>query len=155
MAEITKTSSGVQELIDRIRDQGVQAAREADRLLRLRQRRKSSPKRNRAGPPSEGPDGIEAACVDGLSRRSGCSLDLKARVMSRFEEFVKRLFSATRDKELVAASCLSGGTCGGGVYQRQGNRGPAFQQPPGSPGRPVFKRREARHPPGFPRHAPR
>ena len=35
MAETTKTSSGVQELIDRIRDQGVQAAQEeADRLLR-------------------------------------------------------------------------------------------------------------------------
>ena len=35
MAETTQTSSGVQELIDRIRDQGVQAAQEkADRLVR-------------------------------------------------------------------------------------------------------------------------
>ena len=116
MAETTKTSSGVQELIDRIRDQGVQAAREeADRLLR-NARKQATEIVAQAKAEAEAAqakaradmEAYRAASLDALRLAARDTvLDLKARVMSRFEEFVKRLVvSATRDKELVRSIVL-------------------------------------------------
>ena len=116
MAETTKTSSGVQELIDRIRDQGVQAAQEeADRLLRHARQQateivaqaKAEAEATQAKARAE----IEAhrlASTEALKLAARDTvLDLEARVISRFEEFVKRLVtSATRDKELVRSIVL-------------------------------------------------
>lgn len=116
MAETTKTSSGVQELIDRIRNQGVQAAQnEAERLLRdARQQAQEIVIQARAEA-----DAVQAqaqAEMDAYRQAStealklavrDTVLDLKARVTARFEEFVKRLVvSATRDKELVRSIVL-------------------------------------------------
>lgn len=111
MAETTNASSGVQELIDRIRDQGVQAAQEeADRLLRDARRQaadivaqaKTEADAAQAKARAE-IEAYEAASMDALRLAARDTvLDLKARVMNRFEEFVKRLvISATRDEELV------------------------------------------------------
>lgn len=116
MEENTKSSSGVQELIDRIRDQGVQAAqREADRIL-------SSARQQAADIVAQAKAEAEAAQAKARTeieahRASSQEalklavrdtvLDLKARVMARFEEFVKRLVvSATRDEELVRSIVL-------------------------------------------------
>ena len=107
MQETTKTSTGVQNLIERIRDQGVQAAQsEADRLLSDAKKQaadivaqaKAEADAQRAKTNAE----IEAhrtASLDALQLAARDTvLDLKARVVARFEEFVKRLFvSATRD----------------------------------------------------------
>ncbi len=116
MAETTNASSGVQELIDRIRDQGVQAAQEeADRLLRhARQQATEIVAQARAeaeATQEKARAEIEAyrlASIEALRLAARDTvLDLKARVMSRFEEFVKRLvISATRDKELVRSIVL-------------------------------------------------
>ena len=111
MVETTNASSGVQELIDRIRDQGVQAAQEeADRLLRDARKQaaeivaqaKSEADATQAKAHAE-IEAYEAASMDALRLATRDTvLDLKARVMNRFEEFVKRLvISATRDEELV------------------------------------------------------
>ncbi len=116
MAETMHNSSGVQDLIDRIRDQGVQAAQEeADRLLRdARQQAAEIVAQARAEAKAmqeKAQAEIEAhrlASLDALRLAARDTvLDLKARVMSRFEEFVKRLVtSATRDKELVRSIVL-------------------------------------------------
>ncbi len=116
MAETTKTSSGVQELIDRIRDQGVQAAQEeADRLLRHARQQASEivaqAKAEAEAAQAKARAEIEAyrqASIEALRLAARDTvLDLKARVMARFEEFVKRLVvSATRDKELVRSIVL-------------------------------------------------
>ena len=116
MAETTTTSSGVQELIDRIRDQGVQAAQdEADRLLRdarqQAQQMVAQAKAEADATQAKARAEIEAyrqASIDalGLAARDTV-LELKARIIARFEEFVKRLVvSATRDKELVRSIVL-------------------------------------------------
>jgi V/A-type H+-transporting ATPase subunit E len=116
MAETTKTSSGVQELIDRIRDQGVQAAQEeADRLLR-HARQQAAEIVAQAKAESEAThekvraeiEAFRLASLEALRLATRDTvLDLKARVTSRFEEFVKRLvISATRDKELVRSIVL-------------------------------------------------
>ncbi|MCA9142675.1 MAG: hypothetical protein KDB05_07805 [Planctomycetales bacterium] len=111
MQETTKTSTGVQNLIERIRDQGVQAAQsEADRLLSDAKKQaadivaqaKAEADAQRAKTNAE----IEAhrtASLDALQLAARDTvLDLKARVVARFEEFVKRLVvSATRDEQLV------------------------------------------------------
>jgi len=116
MAETTKTSSGVQELIDRIRDQGVEAAQaEADRLLSHARQQATEivaqAKAESDAMQEKARAEIEAyrlASTDALRLAvRDTVLDLKARVMSRFEEFVKRLVvSATRDKELVRSIVL-------------------------------------------------
>ena len=116
MAETTKTSSGVQELIDRIRDQGVQAAQEeADRLLRHARQQAAEivaqAKAEAEAAQEKARAEIEAyrlASIEALRLAARDTvLDLKARVMARFEEFVKRLVvSATRDKELVRSIVL-------------------------------------------------
>ncbi len=116
MAETTTTSSGVQELIDRIRDQGVQAAQtEADRVLRdARQQAQEIVARAKAeadAAQAKAREEIEAyrqASLDALRLAARDTvLDLEARVLARFEEFVKRLVvSATRDRELVRSIVL-------------------------------------------------
>lgn len=116
MAETTKTSSGVQELIDRIRDQGVQAAQdEAVRLLvNARQQAQeivSQAKAEAEAAQAKARTETEAyrqASLDALRLAvRDTVLDLEARVLARFEEFVKRLVvSSTRDKELVRSIVL-------------------------------------------------
>jgi V/A-type H+/Na+-transporting ATPase subunit E len=116
MTETTKTTSGVQELIDRIRTTGVQAAEEeADRLLRhARQQATETIAQAKAEADAmqeKARTEIEAyrlASTEALRLAvRDTVLDLKARVMARFEEFVKRLvISATRDKELVRSIVL-------------------------------------------------
>lgn len=116
MAETTKTSSGVQELIDRIRAQGVQAAQEeAERLLRHARGQAAEivaqAQAEADAAQAKARAEIEAfrtASIDALRLAARDTvLDLEARVRSRFEEFVKRLVvSATRDKELVRSIVL-------------------------------------------------
>lgn len=116
MEETTNASSGVQDLIDRIRDQGVQAAREeADRLLRdARQQAADIVARAKADADAAQAkaraeiDTWQASSIEALRLAARDTvLELKAGVMNRFEEFVKRLvISATRDKELVRAIVL-------------------------------------------------
>jgi len=111
MESSTKTSSGVQELIDKIRDQGVQSAQaEAERLLeaarkeasRLVSQAKAEAEAEQARVRAEC-DSYRAASLDALQLAARDTvLQLKAGVISRFEEFVKRLVvSATRDREVV------------------------------------------------------
>jgi V/A-type H+/Na+-transporting ATPase subunit E len=111
MAETMNASSGVQELIDRIRDQGVQAAQdEADRLLSDARKQaaeivaqaKSEADAAQAKARAE-IAAYETASIDALRLAARDTvLELKARVMARFEEFVKRLVvSATRDEDIV------------------------------------------------------
>lgn len=116
MNETTKESSGVQDLIDRIRGQGVQAAQQqAGQILQDARRQaaeivaqaKAEAEAERAKAHAE----IEAhrkATQDALQLAARDTvLDLKARVMARFEEFVKRLVvSATRDEEIVRSIVL-------------------------------------------------
>jgi V/A-type H+/Na+-transporting ATPase subunit E len=111
MEETTKAPSGVQELIERIRDQGVQAAEnEAERLVREARKQAAAivaqAKAEAEAAREKARAEIEAhrtASLDALQLAArDAVLELKARVMARFEEFVKRLVvSATRDKELV------------------------------------------------------
>lgn len=116
MAEATKKDSGVQDLIDRIRTAGVQAAQEeADRLLR-RARQQAADIVEQAQAEAEAAQASARAEIEAYRLAStealrlaarDTVLDLKARVVARFEEFVKRLvISATRDKELVRSIVL-------------------------------------------------
>jgi V/A-type H+-transporting ATPase subunit E len=111
MAETAKNSSGVQELIDKIRQRGVQAAQEeAERLLRDARKQaaeilaqaKTEAETAQAQARAE-IDAHRTASLDALQLAARDTvLDLKQRVMSRFEEFLKRLVvSATQDKELI------------------------------------------------------
>ena len=116
MVEQSKTSAGVQELIGRIRDQGIQAAKDqADRVVkeaetqaakmvadakaevdRMREKAQAEIEANRAA-------AMEALR---LSARDTV-LQLKSRVAASFEVFLKRLVtSATRDEELIKALVL-------------------------------------------------
>ena len=116
MGETTKKSSGVQELIDRIRDQGVQAAREeADRLLSSARQEAadivSQAKAEADALQEKARNDIEtyrAASIDAVRLAARDTvLELKAGVTSRFEEFVKRLVtSATRSEEVVRSIVL-------------------------------------------------
>lgn len=111
MADSTNASSGVQALIDRIRDQGVQAAQgEADRLLHeARQQAAEIVARAKAEADAiqtntrTEMEAYKTASLDALQLAARDTvLDLRARVTARFEEFVKRLVvSATHDKELI------------------------------------------------------
>jgi V/A-type H+/Na+-transporting ATPase subunit E len=107
----TKTPAGVQSLIERIRDQGVQAAQqEADRVLAAAKKQaadivaqaKAEADAERAKARAE----IEAhrtASLDALQLAArDAVLDLKAQVINRFEQFVKRaVVSATRNEQLI------------------------------------------------------
>lgn len=111
MQETTKTSAGVQDLIERIRDQGVQAAQtEADALLSDARKQAAEivaqAKAEADAERAQAKADIEAhrtASLDALQLAvRDTVLDLKTRVVARFEEFVKRLVvSATRDEQLV------------------------------------------------------
>jgi V/A-type H+-transporting ATPase subunit E len=116
MKESTTNAAGVQQLIDRIRDEGVRAAQaEADRILREARRqaadlmaeahREADAARTKAQAEI---DAHRGAAEDALRLASrDAVLDLKARVRQRFEEFVKRLVvSATRDQELIRSLVL-------------------------------------------------
>lgn len=116
MDAIANNSSGVQELIEQIRDQGVQAAKnEADRLLREAQKQaaeivaqakaEADAERVKARADIEA---HRAASLDALQLAARDTvLELKARVITRVEEFVRRLVvSATQDKELVRSLVL-------------------------------------------------
>jgi V/A-type H+-transporting ATPase subunit E len=111
MPETTKAADSVQSLIERIRDQGVQSAQqEAERLLAEAQSQASDILAHaRAEADAERAKAyaeIEAhrsASLDALQLAArDVVLDLKARVIARFEDFVKRsVVSATRDEQLV------------------------------------------------------
>ena len=111
MKDTEKSSEGVQNLIDRIRDQGVQAAQsEAERLLSAARKQaaeivakaKAEADAERARAKQE-IEAHRAASMDALQLAARDTvLDLKARVVARFEEFVKRLVvSATHDEQLI------------------------------------------------------
>lgn len=111
MKDTDKSSEGVQNLIDRIRDQGVQAAQsEAERLLSAARKQaaeivakaKAEADAERAQAKQE-IEAHRAASMDALQLAARDTvLDLKARVVARFEEFVKRLVvSATHDEQLI------------------------------------------------------
>ncbi|EMI20770.1 V-type ATP synthase subunit E-like protein [Rhodopirellula maiorica SM1] len=111
MQENTNTSAGVQSLIERIRDQGVQAAEiEADRLLREARQQAAeivaAAKAEAEAEQTKAKNEIEAhrtASLDALQLAARDTvLDLKARVVARFEDFVKRIVvKATHDEQLV------------------------------------------------------
>lgn len=116
MTEPAKTTHGVQELIDRIRDQGVRAAEEeAARIVREAEARaakllaeaKAEADRMREQASKE-IEGDKQAALEALrlSARDAV-LKLKSQLSSEFEVFVKRLVtSATRDEELIKALVL-------------------------------------------------
>lgn len=110
------TSDGVQSLIDRIRDEGVQAARDkAEQILKDARHEASQIVENakaeadslRADTKREIED-HRTASLDALQLAARDTvLDLKAKVVERFEEFLKRLvISATRDEETVRSLVL-------------------------------------------------
>ncbi len=111
MVESTQTSAGVQDLIDKIRDQGVQSARDEANLLLHAARTQAADIVAKAKAEADATHAQARAEIDAYQAAShealhlaarDTVLDLKARVIARFEEFVKRLVvSATRDKELV------------------------------------------------------
>lgn len=111
MSVTTTSSNGVQDLIDRIRSEGVQAARdESERILReARQLSQEIVAQARAEADAERAkaraeiQAHRAASLEALQLAARDTvLDLKSRVISRFEEFLKRLVvSATQDKELI------------------------------------------------------
>jgi V/A-type H+-transporting ATPase subunit E len=116
MAEPTQTSSGVHELISRIRDEGVQAGKqEAEKILQKARAEaakiltdaeaESQALRERTQADMEA---YRAATLESLKLSARDTvLQLKSRVASAFEVFVSRLVtSATRDEELIKAIVL-------------------------------------------------
>jgi V/A-type H+-transporting ATPase subunit E len=116
MVEPNKTSSGVNELVSRIRDKGVQAGKqEADRILqqaseeaaRILSDARAQAQAEREKTKSE-ITAHRAAALEALKLSARDTvLQLKSKVASAFEVFVKRLVtSATRDEELIKAIVL-------------------------------------------------
>jgi V/A-type H+-transporting ATPase subunit E len=116
MVEPNKTSSGVNELVSRIRDKGVQAGKqEADRILqqaseeaaRILSDARAQAQAEREKTKSE-IEAHRAAALEALKLSARDTvLQLKSKVASAFEVFVKRLVtSATRDEELIKAIVL-------------------------------------------------
>jgi V/A-type H+-transporting ATPase subunit E len=116
MVEANKTSSGVHELISRIRDEGVQAGKqEAEKVL---QEARGEAARILADAQAESQalrektqadvDAYRAAALESLKLSARDTvLQLKSKVASAFEVFVRRLVtSATRDEELIKAIVL-------------------------------------------------
>ncbi|MCI0667870.1 MAG: hypothetical protein L0Y43_07430, partial [Methylococcaceae bacterium] len=116
MTVSANTPRGVQELIDRIRDQGVAAAREsADRILQDAQGKAAkllSDARDDAARMRETAEReIEAyrsAANEALKLSARDTvLQLKSRIASAFESFVQRLVTtATRDEEFIRSLVL-------------------------------------------------
>jgi V/A-type H+/Na+-transporting ATPase subunit E len=116
MVEQGKTSAGVQELIGRIRDQGIQAAKDqADRIVKEAEIQaakmvadaKAEVERMREKTLAE-IEANRAAAMEALRLSARDTvLQLKSKVASSFEVFMKRLVtSATRDEELIKALVL-------------------------------------------------
>jgi V/A-type H+-transporting ATPase subunit E len=116
MVEPNKTSSGVQELIGRIRDEGVQAGKEeAEKIL---QQASAEATKILADAKAEclalrektqtEIEAYRAAALESLKLSvRDTVLQLKSKVASAFEGFVRRLVtSATRDEELIKAIVL-------------------------------------------------
>jgi V/A-type H+-transporting ATPase subunit E len=116
MVEPTKTSSGVQELISRIRDEGVQAGKQqAEKAL---QQARAEAAKILADTKAECQALREKTQADIEAYRTAALeslklavrdtvLQLKSKVASAFEGFVRRLVtSATHDEELVKAIVL-------------------------------------------------
>lgn len=116
MVATNKTSSGVNELIGRIRDQGVQAGQqEAGRIL---QKARAEAVKILTDAEAESRalrekthiemEAYRAAALESLKLSARDTvLQLKSRVASSFEVFVSRLVtSATRDEELIKAIVL-------------------------------------------------
>ena len=111
MAHDTTPSTGVQSLIERIRDEAIQAAQtEADRLLAdARQQAaeivaeaKSEADAKRAKASAEIEADRTAALDAGRLAFRDSVLELKAGIISRLEQFVRRLVvSATHDEQLI------------------------------------------------------
>ncbi|QDV64588.1 hypothetical protein [Crateriforma conspicua] len=111
MESNNQTSGGVQQLIDKIRDQGVQAAQtEADRILNdaraeaaaIIASAKAEAEQEKDKAKAE-IDAHRSASLDALDLAArDAVLVLKSRVTERFEEFLSRMVvSATCDHELV------------------------------------------------------
>ncbi|KPK94638.1 MAG: ATP synthase subunit E [Deltaproteobacteria bacterium SM23_61] len=116
MAESTKIASGVQELIGRIRDEGVQSGRqEAEKILQKARdeaakilsdaKAESQAMREKAQTDIEA---YRAAALEALKLSARDTvLQLKSKVASSFEVFVRRLVtSATHDEEFIKALVL-------------------------------------------------
>jgi V/A-type H+-transporting ATPase subunit E len=116
MNDSTKTALGVQSLIERIRDEGVQAAQEEANRLRSEAKKQAAEMIARAqaevdaqrAKASAEIDAYQTAALDALKVAARDTvLELKAQVRSRFEESVKRLVvSATHDMELIRSIVL-------------------------------------------------
>ena len=116
MAEVSKTSSGVRELISRIRDEGVQAGQQqADQILddakaqaaKIISDANTQADNARAKASTE----IEAektAALEALRLAArDTTLELRSGIISGFESYVKRLVSAeTAEKEVVKCIVL-------------------------------------------------
>ncbi|MDO9140034.1 MAG: hypothetical protein Q7U38_06905, partial [Methylobacter sp.] len=114
--EQAKTGAGVQELVDRIRDQGILAANEqADRIIKdaeaasvkllLDAKREAAQLRENARIEIES---NHAAALEALKLSArDTMLQLEAKVSSAFEVFVQRLVtSATTDEEFIKSCVL-------------------------------------------------
>jgi V/A-type H+-transporting ATPase subunit E len=116
MEEPIKTSSGVGELISRIRDQGVQAGKqEAENILEKARAEAAkiladaeAESRDLRAKTQADMDAYRAAALESLKLSARDTvLQLKSRVVSAFEVFVSRLVSsATRDEELIKSIVL-------------------------------------------------
>lgn len=112
--EAVKTSSGVQDLITRLRDEGVQAGRQEAEKLLARARQQAADIVDRAQ--AEADSLLQRAEAEIARDKSAAlealqlaardtSLDLRSRLISGFERYVKRLVSAaTMEEEVV--KCL-------------------------------------------------
>ena len=130
--EQIKTGTGVQNLVDRIRDQGVLAATEkANKILRDAEAKsakmladaKLEVERMRENTRIE-IESNHAAALEALKLSArDAMLQLKAKVSSEFEVFVQRLVtSATRDEQFIKSIVLGvGGSCAGRSDWGQGN----------------------------------
>ena len=116
MAEASSSSSGVQELISRIRDEGVQAGQaEADQILKDAKAQAariiSEAKAEAAATREKATAEIESektAALEGLRLAArDTTLELRSSIISGFERYVKRLVSAqTADEEVVKCIVL-------------------------------------------------
>jgi len=116
MNDNIQTSSGVQSLIERIRDQGVQAAQEEANRLRSEAKKQAAEMLAQAQAEADAErkkarteiDDYRTAALDALHVAvRDTVLELKAQVRARFEDFVKRLVvSATHDIELIRSIVL-------------------------------------------------
>ena len=116
MAEPSSTSSGVQQLISRIRDEGVQAGQaEADQILKDAKTQAakivSEAKADAAATHDKATAEIESektAALEALRLAArDTTLELRSSIISGFESYVKRLVSAqTADEEVVKCIVL-------------------------------------------------